>query len=66
MKIIYIHQYFNTPRMTGGTRSFEMARRLVAMGHEVHIVTSSRDHSSSKDSYFTREEGYRIQLQKEY
>ena len=52
--------------MTGGTRSIEMARRLVAMGHEVHIVTSSRDHSSSKDSYFTREEGYRIQVQKEY
>ena len=60
MKIIYIHQYFNTPRMTGGTRSFEMARRLVAMGHEVHIVTSSRDHSSSKDSYFTREEGINV------
>lgn len=40
MKIIYLHQYFNTPNMSGGTRSYEMAKRLVAAGHEVHIVTS--------------------------
>lgn len=40
MKIIYLHQYFNTPDMSGGTRSYEMAKRLVAAGHEVHIVTS--------------------------
>lgn len=42
IKIIYLHQYFNTPAMYGGTRSFEMARRLVDSGHEVHMVTSSR------------------------
>lgn len=40
MKIIYLHQYFNTPKMAGGTRSYEMAKRLVAAGHEVHMVTS--------------------------
>lgn len=40
MKIIYLHQYFNTPEMSGGTRSYEMARRLVASGHEVHMITS--------------------------
>ena len=28
--------------MSGGTRSYEMARRLVEWGHEVHIVTSWR------------------------
>lgn len=27
--------------MSGGTRSYEMARRLVDAGHEVHVVTSS-------------------------
>ncbi|MDH4992794.1 glycosyltransferase family 4 protein [Aquamicrobium lusatiense] len=43
MKIVYLHQYFNTPEMTGGTRSYEMAKRMVAAGHEVHIVTSSTD-----------------------
>ncbi|RYZ43503.1 MAG: glycosyltransferase WbuB [Myxococcaceae bacterium] len=40
MKIVYLHQYFNTPTMHGGTRSYELARRLVGMGHEVHMVTS--------------------------
>lgn len=40
MKIIYLHQYFTTPTMHGGTRSYELARRLVGMGHEVHMVTS--------------------------
>jgi glycosyltransferase involved in cell wall biosynthesis len=43
MKIIYLHQYFNTPEMSGGTRSYEMARRFVAAGHEVHMITSNRE-----------------------
>ncbi len=43
MKIVYLHQYFNTPEMSGGTRSYEMARRLVARGHEVHLITSRRE-----------------------
>ena len=40
--ILYIHQYFVTPQMSGGTRSYEMARRLVADGHNVTILTSNR------------------------
>jgi glycosyltransferase involved in cell wall biosynthesis len=40
MKILYLHQYFITPDSAGGTRSYEMARRLVAAGHEVHMITS--------------------------
>lgn len=40
MKIVYLHQYFNTPDMVGGTRSYEMARRLVDKGHSVHMITS--------------------------
>lgn len=42
MKIIYLHQYFRTLDMPGGTRSYEMARRFVDWGHEVHIVTSDQ------------------------
>jgi glycosyltransferase involved in cell wall biosynthesis len=42
MKISYLHQYFCTPEMPGGTRSYEIARRLVRRGHEVHIITSDR------------------------
>jgi glycosyltransferase involved in cell wall biosynthesis len=43
MRIVYLHQYFVTPNMVGGTRSYEMARRLVAKGHEVHMVTTNQD-----------------------
>jgi glycosyltransferase involved in cell wall biosynthesis len=43
MKILYLHQYFNTPAMKGGTRSYEMARRLVARGHDVYMITSRRE-----------------------
>ena len=42
MKIIYLHQYFLTPEMAGGTRSYEMARRLVAAGHEVRMITTDQ------------------------
>ncbi|GAA4587652.1 hypothetical protein GCM10023107_06670 [Actinoplanes octamycinicus] len=43
MRITYIHQYFKTPGMAGGTRSYELARRLVARGHEVHMITGAPD-----------------------
>src|SRR5690606_349402 len=56
MKIVYLHQYFNTLEMSGGTRSYEMARRLVAAGHEVHMVTSWRNDDSRSTSWFTTEE----------
>jgi glycosyltransferase involved in cell wall biosynthesis len=42
MRILYLHQYFATPAMVGGTRSYEMARRLVACGHDVQMITSDR------------------------
>ncbi len=41
MKILYLHQYFATPASNAGTRSYEMAKRLVAKGHEVTFVTTS-------------------------
>lgn len=51
MRVIYLHQYFTTPSMSGGTRSYEMAKRLVQSGHEVHIVTSWRQ-KTEKTSWF--------------
>ncbi|PSW11199.1 glycosyltransferase WbuB [Photobacterium rosenbergii] len=41
MKILYLHQYFATPESNAGTRSYEMAKRLISKGHEVTFVTSS-------------------------
>jgi len=40
MKIIYIHQYFKTPKESGGTRSYWIATELVKKGHEVVVITS--------------------------
>lgn len=41
MRILYFHQYFRTPKVGGGTRSYEWARRLVAKGHQVTVITGS-------------------------
>ena len=41
MRILYLHQYFVPPDGSGGTRSYEMARRFVQAGHEVVLITSS-------------------------
>lgn len=47
MKVLYFHQYFKTPQGAGGTRSYEMARRLVRAGHEVTMVCGSGAHSDT-------------------
>lgn len=47
MKILYLHQYFATPESNAGTRSYEMAKRFIANGHEVTFVTSSAYLSSN-------------------
>lgn len=60
MRVTYIHQYFNTPRMSGSTRSYEMARRLVAMGHEVNMITSWRDAGGGQDWFRTEEDGVHV------
>jgi glycosyltransferase involved in cell wall biosynthesis len=39
MQILYLHQFFVTRAGVGGTRSFEFARRFVARGHAVRMVT---------------------------
>lgn len=41
MKLLYLHQHFTTPQGASGTRSYEMARYLISLGHEVTIVCGS-------------------------
>ncbi|WP_093882353.1 glycosyltransferase family 4 protein [Syntrophus gentianae] len=60
MRIIYLHQYFTTPEKAGGTRSYEMARRLVAAGHEVHMVTTWREPIKKADWFDTVEAGIQV------
>jgi len=56
MKILYLYQYFSTPKMAGGLRSYEAARRLVRMGHEVHMITSKSGDEFTADGEFSEDE----------
>lgn len=38
MRILYYHQHFSTPSGSTGTRSYEMAQRLIRHGHSVTMV----------------------------
>ena len=52
MRVLYLHQYFVSPQASGGTRSYEFARRLVKNGHQVTLITSS---AFLTDDYRTNE-----------
>ncbi|NDJ61559.1 MAG: glycosyltransferase family 4 protein [Chloroflexi bacterium] len=41
MRILYLYQYFVPVQGHGMTRAYEFARRLIAMGHDVKMVTSA-------------------------
>lgn len=41
MRVLYLHQYFTTPKHFGGVRSYQFARRLVEEGHDVDLITST-------------------------
>ena len=43
--------------MSGGTRSYEMARRLVAKGHQVVLITTNRDREQKERWEVSEEEG---------
>lgn len=40
MKILYLHQYFKTPEEGGGIRSYHLSKKLVAIGHQVVLITT--------------------------
>lgn len=46
--------------MSGSTRSFEMARRLVEMGHQVEIITSTRGYDIQCHNMRTIESGITV------
>lgn len=43
MQIAYIHQHFSTKAGATGTRSYEMAKRLIAAGHSVTMICGVSD-----------------------
>jgi len=60
MKIIYLHQYFNTPEMSGGVRSYDIAKHLVDNDHTVEMVTTNRSSSNSGDWKISNEDGINV------
>lgn len=46
--------------MSGGTRSYEMAKRLVQRGHQVEMITSLRELGERRDWFTTVEEGITV------
>ena len=46
--------------MYSGTRSYEMARRLVKKGHTVYMISSKHSHSGVKERNFSIEEGISV------
>ena len=60
MRVLYLHQYFITPSMPGGTRSFEFARRLAGAGHEVNVVAANMDRYREGPSQPEHIDGIRV------
>jgi glycosyltransferase involved in cell wall biosynthesis len=60
MKIIYLHQYFNTPEMSGGVRSYDVAKYLVDNDHTVEMVTTDRSLSNSSGWKMSNEDGINV------
>ncbi|MBL7261389.1 glycosyltransferase family 4 protein [Paractinoplanes lichenicola] len=61
MHIVYIHQYYCNPGMAGGIRSYEQARRLVARGHTVDVITTDITGTSTERGWRqTEDDGVRV------
>lgn len=52
MRVLYFHQYFATRASSNATRSYEIAKRLAARGHQVTVV--SGDSQSAPTSVRSR------------
>jgi glycosyltransferase involved in cell wall biosynthesis len=49
VRILLIHQAFCGPNDPGGTRHYELGRRLVALGHRFTVITSRYNYLTGKD-----------------
>ena len=48
MKLLYIHQHFVTNEGASGTRSYDVSKYLVEMGHPVTLICGLNDYSTQK------------------
>ncbi|MCB1152866.1 sugar transferase [bacterium] len=56
MRILYVDQYFSTREGKSGTRSYEFAKRFVAAGHQVTMLTTAShySHMAGQQDFFAR------------
>lgn len=59
MHILYIHQYFGTPKIIGGVRSYKFAKLWQDKGHKVTMLTSTcniseQELANAKGVFFKR------------
>jgi len=55
MRIAYLHQYFRMPAESGGTRSYDLAKGFVQMGHSVDMITTTSDSKKCSSAKWTVE-----------
>jgi len=48
LKIVFIYQYFGTPKGSWSTRVYELTRRWVSEGHEITVITAPYGKSDIK------------------
>lgn len=59
MRVLYFHQHFTTPDGSGGTRSYEFARALLARGHSVTMVCGRNERDGLALPFDSRRRWYR-------
>lgn len=43
MKVLILHQHFNTPEKGGPLRSYYLAKALLSKGHQISVITGSNE-----------------------
>ena len=66
MKILYLHQYFITPKEAGGARSYYVAKKLVENGHTVTVITSNTKYKDWKFIEVKNVDGIEVKYIKNY
>lgn len=62
MRILYLHQYFTTPDIGGGTRSYEFGRRLVKNGHDVEFISGPISNNLYEGEKYLQIDGMKINI----
>lgn len=57
-RIVYLHQHYRDPEVSGGTRSYEFAKRLAARGFEVHVVATDQSGPRYRGWRTTQRDGF--------